>query len=64
MARVKIEAIVDRLDSEFRRALDEAVRYHIPNADCHANVLFSTFKRNLARHCRTWETVPDHLVDT
>ena len=64
MARVKIEEIVDHLGSEFRKALADAISKEIPNAQFDQYQIFRTFKRAVGRKCSTWETVPDHYVET
>ena len=63
MARVKIEEIVDHLSTEFRKALDEAVRKEIPDAEFNQRQLFRKFRRAVGRKCNTWESVPDHYVE-
>lgn len=63
MARVKIEEIVDHLSTEFRKALDEAVRKEIPDAEFNQRQLFRQFLRAVGRKCNTWESVPDHYVE-
>lgn len=63
MARVKIEEVIDRLDSEIKRALEAAVNEVIPDANFERNALFRAFKRAVRKKCRTWETVPDQYVD-
>ncbi len=63
MARVKIEEIVDHLSTEFRKALDEAVRKEIPDAEFNQRQLFRQFHRAVGRKCNTWESVPDHYVE-
>ncbi len=63
MARVKIEEIVDHLSTEFRRALDEAVRKEIPDAEFDQRQLFRQFRRAVGRKCNTWESVPDQYVE-
>ncbi len=63
MARVKIEEIVDHLSTEFRKALDEAVRNEIPDAEFNQGQLFRQFLRAVGRKCNTWESVPDHYVE-
>jgi len=62
LAQVQPEEIIDHLDSEMRRALEEAVMEVIPNATFDAHELFRAFKRAVRRKCRTWEQVPDPYV--
>ncbi len=63
MARIKIEEIIDRLDSEIRSALDAAVREVIPDVNFDKYQLFRAFKRAVGRKCNTWETIPDQYVE-
>lgn len=63
MARIKIEAILDDLSSEMKRALDDAVKRILPDAEFNRNQLFREFKRAVGRKCSTWERVPDDHVD-
>ncbi len=63
MARVKIEAVVDHLSSEMRKALAAAVKEVAPDAEIDEYVLFRAFRRAVGQKCSTWETVPDHLLE-
>ena len=63
MARIKIENIVDHLDSEFRKALRDTVLTAVPDAFVDERDLFRVFKRAVARRCSTWEAVPDRYVE-
>ena len=63
MARVQIEAIVDHLSSEMKRALEQAVQEVLPNAEFDRNALSRAFRRAVGRKCHQWEDVPDQLVD-
>ena len=62
MAKIKIEDIVDHLDSDIRRALEDAVREVSPNATFDSYELFRAFRRAVGRKCNTWEQVPDQYV--
>lgn len=63
MAKVRIEEVVDYLNSEMRRALEDAVREVMPNATFDSHELFRAFRRAVSRKCGTWEQVPDQYVD-
>lgn len=63
MARIKIESIIDRLDTDMKRALEAAVEEVLPNATVDRGDLFRAFKRAIARKCSTWVTVPDQYVE-
>jgi hypothetical protein len=63
MARVKIQEIIEHLDSEMKKALKEAVKKEFPDIQINGNSLFRKFTRAVGRKCRTWENVPDYYVE-
>lgn len=63
MARIRPEDIVDDLSSEMRRALEDAVREVLPNAEFDSYALFRAFKRAVGRKCSSWERVADRHVE-
>jgi len=63
MARVKIEDIIEHLDHDIRRALEDAVKEVIPGVHFDPHNLFRTFKRKVGNKCSTWENIPDHFVE-
>lgn len=63
MARIKIEDIIEHLDYDMKRALEDAVQRVIPNADVDRNTLFREFRKAVGRKCSTWENVPDHYIE-
>ena len=63
MAKVKIEEVIDHLDTEIRRALEETIKTHFPNTNFDTREVFRTFKRMVGRKCNTWERVPDIYVE-
>ena len=63
MARIRIEEIVDDLDSELRSALEAAVKEVLPSAVFDRYELFRAFKRAVGRKCSTWERVRDDYVE-
>jgi hypothetical protein len=63
MARIKIEAVVDHLDSEFKKALDDTMRQYAPNVRYHSSELFRFFVQRVYHHCNSWETVPDSYIE-
>jgi hypothetical protein len=62
MAKVKIEEVVDVLDSEFKKALDDTMARFAPNAVYNREELFKHFLNRVYHHCSGWETVPDSCV--
>jgi hypothetical protein len=62
MARVKIEEIIEYLDSDMKSALEDAVKRTLPGAEVNRVQLFRAFVRAVGRKCSTWERVPDHYV--
>ncbi|OOY24439.1 hypothetical protein BMI91_10380 [Thioclava sediminum] len=63
MAKIKIEDVLHHLDYDMKRALEDTVRKHIPNATVDRNVLYRTFLKEVYRKCRSWEEVPDRYVE-
>ena len=63
MAKIKIEKIIEHMDLQFRRSLDEAVKAVIPGTEVDTKLLYREFKKALLKSCRVWETVPDASVD-
>ncbi|HNW97776.1 MAG TPA: hypothetical protein PKK00_05110 [Bacteroidales bacterium] len=62
MARIKIDYIIDYLNKDIRKALEETLKQYFPNESFDNRALFHTFKRNVAKKCSSWEEVPDHLI--
>ena len=62
MAKVKIEDILEHLDSEIRGALEQAVKEHFPNQPFDVRTLYRTFLQKVYTRCSTWERVPDRYV--
>ncbi|MDY0904533.1 hypothetical protein [Pedobacter sp. CFBP9032] len=63
MAKVKIEEIIDYIDTDIRKALSETIKKHFPNEDFNDREVFRTFKRMISRKCSSWENVPDGFVE-
>jgi hypothetical protein len=63
MAKVKIEEIIDHLDTDIRKGLSDAVSRTIPDAEFNDRELFRHFIRAVGRKCSTWESVPDQYVE-
>lgn len=63
MAQIKIEDVVDHLDTEFRRALEATIKEHFPDQDFDSRAVFRTFKKMVYRKCNVWEVIPDDLVE-
>ena len=63
MARVRIEEIVDHLDTEFRKALEDTLKEHFPGQPFDSRLIFRTFKRQVYSKCSVWENVPDQHVE-
>ena len=62
MAKIKIEEIIEHLDSELKRALEDTLKECFPNQDFDARVVFKTFIKQVSRKCGSWENVPDRFV--
>ncbi len=62
MAKIKIESVIEHLDTDIRRALEDAVNHTIIDIQFDRNVLFREFVRAVGRKCQTWANVPDNCV--
>lgn len=63
MARIKIEDIIEHLDYDMKRALENAVERVLPDAIFDRNQLFREFCKAVGRKLSDWENVPDHYVE-
>lgn len=63
MARIKLEAILDYLQPDLQRALEQTLRAAPADAKADPQRLYSHFKENVRRECRDWARVPDRYVD-
>ena len=63
MAKIKIEEVIDHLDTDIRKALKNTVDECCPGNTADAYDLFRQFKREVSRKCSTWENVPDNYVE-
>ena len=62
MAAIKIQAMMEHLDSDLRSALKAALSEVLPDYDVDVHELFGAFTRAVGHRCETWESVPDDLV--
>jgi len=62
MAQVKIEDVVYKLDSEFKKALEDTMEQFAPGVSFSRDVAFKFFLKRVYHHCSVWETVPDNIV--
>jgi len=63
LAQIKIEKVMDKLDSEIRRALEDTFKEFAADVECDPYEVFRFFRRRVATKCRTWETIPDTAVN-
>ena len=63
MARIKVEEVLDSLDSDLRVALGYAVRKFMPDAKFNDSELYKEFVRQAYRKCSVWEQIPDKYVE-
>jgi hypothetical protein len=64
MAKVKIEAVVYNLESEFKKALADTMLQFAPQTEYDVNILFKYFLKRIDKHCSVWEKVPDECIQT
>ena len=63
MADIKIADVIERLDYDMKRALEDAVNEVVDDdGDFDRSALFRAFVRAVNRKCSTWVRVPDNLV--
>ncbi len=62
MAKVKIEEVIDHLESEFRDALKATLREHFPDEDFNPRTVFKTFKKQVYQKCNDWERIPNKFI--
>jgi len=43
MARMKIEHVIDHLDTDIRRALEDTIKHHFPDTAFDKRAVFRTF---------------------
>jgi len=63
MARVRIQKIIERLDYDMKRALEDAISEVLPDADVDRDELYRAFRRAVGRKCSTWVNVSDNDVE-
>jgi hypothetical protein len=63
MARIKFFRIVEHLDDDIARALEDALRDVAPNANVDRQTLFRAFSRAVDRQFSLWSRVPDRYVE-
>jgi hypothetical protein len=63
MPRIKLESIVDHLDREFKKVLEETVKKFSPGVEADRNVIFKEFKKELSKYCNAWESVPENYIE-
>jgi hypothetical protein len=62
MAEIKVDDVVYRLDSEFKKALAETMKKFAPNVPVNIGSAFKYFQGRVYAHCSKWEKVPDSCV--
>lgn len=63
MPRVRLEAVFDYRAFEFKRALRDAVRKQLPEAEFNDTLLFRDFKRKVTAKLGSSLTVPDRCIE-
>jgi hypothetical protein len=64
MAQIRIQSIVEKLDYEMKRALEDAVRRVLPDAQVDRTQLFKEFRKAVGRKVAAWVSVSDGDVKT
>ena len=63
MVGVRIQSIIEHLDHDMKRALEDAVSRALPDATIDRSELYREFRRAVGRKCSTWVNVPDRDVE-
>ena len=62
MSEIKIEAVVDHLDREFKKALDDVMAQFASNVTYGRDELFKYFLKRVYHHCNVWERIPESCI--
>ncbi len=62
MAKVNIEEVINHLESDMRKVLDATIREHLPYQDFNSRNVFKSFKKQVNKKCRSWESVPNKFI--
>ena len=63
MAKVKIQSIVEKLDYDMKRALEDALSRVAPDLNIDRNEVYREFRRAVGRKFSTWVSVSDSDVE-
>ena len=63
MAYIDIEEVIEYLDSDMKRALENALENYGIKEPIDRNRLFKEFVKSVRRKCSNREYIPDNLVD-
>lgn len=63
MAYIDIEEVIEYLDSDIKKALEQALQNYGIKENIDRNRLFKEFVKSVRRKCSSREYVPDNLVD-
>jgi hypothetical protein len=58
-----MEKVIERLKSQMRSALDDAMRKTFPGMEYDKYKLYRNFESAVKHKCNYWETVPDSAVE-
>jgi len=62
MAKINVDALVDQLEDEIRKALQATLKEHFPGQEFTPRTIFKTFKKELYKKCNDWEDVPNKYI--
>ncbi|WP_448138448.1 hypothetical protein [Sphingobacterium siyangense] len=62
MIKIKIEDVVNHLEDDLKRVLAATIEEHFPNQNFDSRSVFRTFKKEVYKKCRTWESIPERFV--
>jgi len=62
MAKINIVEIIDHLEDDIRKSLEATIRANFPNQDFNSRTVFKTFKTQIDKRSKSWETVPNKFI--
>lgn len=63
MTQINLHAVIDHLQHDIMRALENALENVIPDAEIDRNALYKEFRKAVHRKCPPWAIIPDQYVN-
>ncbi len=62
MAKIKVDGLVEEMETEFKQALLSTLRRHFDKDTYSENEVVKTFMAQLKEKCNSWEEVPNKFI--